>query len=54
MKFSHEFKEALLREGFPAYWVESAIPYGQLKKVIKKVKKELEDTLEDLGLEPAD
>lgn len=53
MKFAHEFKEALLREGFPAHWVESAVPYGQLKKVIKKVKNELEETLKDLGLEPA-
>lgn len=42
MKFAHEFKDALEREGFPPHWVESAIPYGQLKKCIKKVKKELE------------
>ena len=42
MKFAHEFKAALEREGFPPHWVESAIPYGQLKKCIKKVKKELE------------
>ncbi len=42
MKFAHEFKEALQRDGFPAHWVESAIPYGQLKKCIKKVAKELQ------------
>jgi len=41
MKFAHEFKEALQREGFPPHWVESAIPYGQLKKCIKKVEGEL-------------
>jgi|SRR2546421_11081561 hypothetical protein len=41
MKFAHNFKEALRREGFPAYWVESAIPYSQLKKSIKKVEGEL-------------
>ncbi len=41
MKFAHELKEALQREGFPAHWVESAIPYGQLKKCIKKVEGEL-------------
>jgi hypothetical protein len=41
MKFVHNFKEALRREGFPSYWVESAIPYSQLKKCIKKVEGEL-------------
>jgi hypothetical protein len=41
MKFAHEFKEALQREGFPSRWVESAIPYSQLKKCIKKVENEL-------------
>jgi hypothetical protein len=41
MKFAHELKEALRREGFPPHWVESAIPYGQLKKCIKKVEGEL-------------
>src|SRR5450432_781555 len=29
------------REGFPPHWIESAIPYGQLKKCIKKVEGEL-------------
>ncbi|KAH8661353.1 RING-14 protein [Tricladium varicosporioides] len=42
MKFAHEFKAALIREGFPAHWVESAVPYGQLKKLIKKVTAELQ------------
>ena len=48
MKFAHEYKEALRREGFPPHWVESAIPYGQLKKCIKKVASELQS----LGLDP--
>lgn len=34
--------------GFPAHWVDHAIPYGQLKKCLKKVQRELQD----LGLEP--
>jgi E3 ubiquitin-protein ligase BAH len=41
MKFAHELKEALRREGFPPYWIESAVPYGLLKKTIKKVEAEL-------------
>lgn len=41
MKFAHNFKEALRREGFPAYWVEYAVAYSQLKKCIKKVEGEL-------------
>jgi E3 ubiquitin-protein ligase BAH len=41
MKFAHEFKAALIREGFPPHWVDSAVPYGQLKKIIKKVTIEL-------------
>lgn len=49
MKFAHEFKEALVKEGFPRHWVESAIPYGQLKKCIKKVESELKA----LGLDSA-
>lgn len=48
MKFSHELKAALVKEGFPAHWVESAVPYSQLKKVIKKVTTELGS----LGLDP--
>ena len=49
MKFAHEFKAALVEEGFPTHWVESAIPYSQLKKVLKKVSTELQE----IGLDPA-
>lgn len=41
MKFAHEFKTVLIQEGFPSHWVDSAIPYGQLKKCIKRVASEL-------------
>ncbi|KAI5919683.1 RING-14 protein [Camillea tinctor] len=57
MKFAQEFKKSLQREGFPPRWVESAIPYGQLKKCLKKVINELceigldKDTLAQLSLE---
>lgn len=37
-----------MRSGFPPQWVDIAIPYGQLKKCLKKVQKELRD----LGLGP--
>ncbi|KAH9904602.1 SPX domain-containing protein [Xylariomycetidae sp. FL2044] len=47
MKFAQEFKKSLQREGFPQRWVDSAIPYGQLKKCLKKVCTELES----LGLD---
>jgi E3 ubiquitin-protein ligase BAH len=40
----------LLREGFPPEWVEAAVPYGPLKKVIKKVRKELEE----IGFNPSE
>jgi len=49
MKFSHAFSQALLEEGFPQEWVSSAVPYAQLKKVIKKIAIELTS----LGLDPA-
>lgn len=42
MKFAHEFKDTLDREGFPDHWRAAAIPYSQLKKCLKKVQKELE------------
>ena len=76
MKFAHEFKEALSREGmscssthstrhlyhhlymradhshlplgYPTRWLDSAIPYSQLKKCLKKVQRELRE----LGLDP--
>ncbi|PNY29592.1 RING finger protein [Tolypocladium capitatum] len=55
MKFAHDFKETLAsqvsdpprRVGFPPHWVNQAIPYGQLKKCLKKVQRELQD----LGLD---
>lgn len=42
MKFGHDFKEALKREGFPPHWIDSAVPYRSLKKCIKNVEKELQ------------
>lgn len=33
--------------GFPPHWVAHAIPYGQLKKCLKKVQRELQE----LGLD---
>lgn len=33
---------------YPPHWVNSAIPYGQLKKVLKRVARELTD----FGLDP--
>ncbi|KAF4121580.1 SPX domain [Geosmithia morbida] len=48
MKFARDFKETLASQGFPSHWVENAIPYGQLKKCLKKVQRELQD----LGLDP--
>ncbi|PHH58590.1 hypothetical protein CDD81_5146 [Ophiocordyceps australis] len=47
MKFAHDFKATLASQGFPPHWVNRAIPYGQLKKCLKKVQRELED----LGLD---
>lgn len=29
--------------GYPQHWLDSAIPYGQLKKLLKKVQRELND-----------
>ncbi|KAI0550891.1 RING-14 protein [Xylaria curta] len=43
MKFAQEFRKALQREAFPQRWVDCAIPYGQLKKCLKKVTKELQE-----------
>ncbi|UNI17324.1 RING-type E3 ubiquitin transferase [Purpureocillium takamizusanense] len=48
MKFAHDFKQTLASQGFPAHWVNQAIPYSQLKKCLKKVQRELQD----LGLDP--
>lgn len=49
MKFGHEYTVALHGEGFPKEWVESAIDYKHLKKIIKLVHGELQD----LGLDAA-
>ncbi|PVH71849.1 RING-14 protein [Cadophora sp. DSE1049] len=49
MKFGREFRVALEKEGYPATWVETAIPYRQLKKLLKKIREELES----LGLDSA-
>jgi hypothetical protein len=38
MKFAREFREAMANEGFPTRWVRHAVPYGELKKCLKKVK----------------
>ncbi|KAL7619993.1 Cystathionine gamma-synthase [Parahypoxylon ruwenzoriense] len=47
MKFAQEFRKSLQQEGFPQKWVDSAVPYGQLKKCLKKVTNELRE----LGLD---
>ncbi|OSS46479.1 hypothetical protein B5807_08599 [Epicoccum nigrum] len=49
MKFGHVFKQSLRNEGFPPEWVDSAISYSQLKKVINR----LTDELQQVGLDPA-
>lgn len=41
MKFGHAFKDALEGEHYPQHWVEKAIPYRQLKKILGKVREEL-------------
>ena len=41
MKFGHEFSASLRKEEYPQEWVDSAVPYKQLKKCIKKVQIEL-------------
>ncbi|KAK3384738.1 SPX domain-containing protein [Podospora didyma] len=41
MKFGHSFKEALEGTSYPKHWVEKAIPYRQLKKVLSMVREEL-------------
>ncbi|KAH7325138.1 RING-14 protein [Stachybotrys elegans] len=48
MKFAHNFRASLATQGFPPTWVEQAIPYGQLKKCLKKVQSELLE----IGLDP--
>lgn len=41
MKFGHQFEQALNDDAYPDRWVDSAIPYGQLKKILGKVRQEL-------------
>ncbi|EEH23382.2 hypothetical protein PABG_05593 [Paracoccidioides brasiliensis Pb03] len=48
MKFAHDYTQSLRAEEYPSQWVQSAISYRQLKKCIKKVRKELLS----LGLHP--
>ncbi|PGG97836.1 hypothetical protein AJ79_09072 [Helicocarpus griseus UAMH5409] len=48
MKFAHDYTQRLDGEDYPSQWVQSAISYRQLKKCIKKVRKELLS----LGLRP--
>ncbi|KAI9809636.1 MAG: hypothetical protein M1825_000068 [Sarcosagium campestre] len=48
MKFARTYQQALNESEFPTEWLQSAISYGQLKKCIKKVQRELSS----LGLLP--
>ena len=41
MKFGHFYSQHLLKDGFPAHWIDCAISYRQLKKCINKVEEEL-------------
>ncbi|KAL2024832.1 hypothetical protein VTK56DRAFT_5653 [Thermocarpiscus australiensis] len=41
MKFGHAFQEALEANRYPRHWVDKAIPYRQLKKILGKVRQEL-------------
>ncbi|KAL2268166.1 hypothetical protein VTJ83DRAFT_3012 [Remersonia thermophila] len=41
MKFGHTFQEALAADSYPQHWVEKAVPYRQLKKILGKVREEL-------------
>lgn len=41
MKFGHAFQEALKADSYPRHWVEKAVPYRQLKKILGKVREEL-------------
>ncbi|KAK4946123.1 hypothetical protein LTR66_014328 [Elasticomyces elasticus] len=43
MKFGREYRQLLKDEEFPEHWRNKTINYWQLKKVIKKIEKELED-----------
>jgi hypothetical protein len=41
MKFGHAFQEALKADCYPRHWVEKAVPYRQLKKILGKIREEL-------------
>ncbi|KAK4124214.1 hypothetical protein N657DRAFT_671245 [Parathielavia appendiculata] len=41
MKFGHAFLEALASDSYPQHWVDKAIHYRQLKKILAKVRDEL-------------
>ncbi|GAB1317304.1 SPX domain-containing protein [Madurella fahalii] len=41
MKFGHAFQEALKADSYPRHWVEKAVPYRQLKKILGRVREEL-------------
>ncbi|SPQ25895.1 40e537ff-3416-4873-8212-775608ad5518 [Thermothielavioides terrestris] len=41
MKFGRAFQEALAADTYPQHWVEKAVPYRQLKKLLGKVREEL-------------
>lgn len=41
MKFGHAFQEALEADSYPPHWVEKAVPYRQLKKILATVREEL-------------
>lgn len=45
---SHQMYILTTLAGYPPHWLDSAIPYGELKKCLKKVQKELLD----MGLDP--
>lgn len=43
MKFGRLYQEHLAGDGYPQHWIDTSISYRQLKKVIKRVEKELGD-----------
>ncbi len=41
MKFGHQFEDALQSDAYPKHWVDTAVPYAKLKKVLATVRQEL-------------
>ncbi|KAF2760730.1 RING-14 protein [Pseudovirgaria hyperparasitica] len=41
MKFGRVYQDHLENDGYPQHWIDTSISYRQLKKVIKRVEKEL-------------